>query len=171
MQSVDLSLHYPTDPVRVVEMFADHDFQARIAKKTAVKTFDIDSSGDPAGPFSLVVVRVVPADRLPDVARSVVGRELTVRQRETFTAAGPEGRTADITVDVDGVPVRLAGTETLRPDREDGGDGTSHSMHLEVTSSIPLIGGKIEKSAAPVITKALGLQESVAREWLAASST
>ncbi|GAB3565421.1 DUF2505 domain-containing protein [Spelaeicoccus albus] len=164
MHTVDFSLRYPTDPAHVPGMLADADFQAAVARATSAESFDISSDGSPDAAFTLTIVRVMAADGLPAAARSLVGDRLTVRQTEKFAApAGPERRAA-ITVTVDKAPVMVQGTETLR--RQTSGV-TEHLLHLAVTSSMPFFGSTIEQAAAPVITRALELQESAARDWLA----
>lgn len=163
MHAVDFSLHYPTAPERVPGMLADADFQRALAAAASARSFDITTDGPMDGDFTLTVVRVVAADKIPAAARALVGDELTIRQTEQFHTAGASARTADISITVDKAPASVRGSETLR-ESEPG--VTEHAVHLEVSSSLPLFGARIEQSAAPVIARALKLQESTARDWL-----
>lgn len=168
MRAVDLSLHYQADPGEVVAMLTEAGFQEMVAGAASVRLADVAAHTLPGGETSLTVIRVVSADRLPDLVRTMIGSELTVRQMEKFapTAPGRADITAGIDITVDNAPVSVTGSEVFAPSAGEPG-GTDHRLHLEVSSSVPFFGAKVEQAAAPVITEALGMQESVAREWLA----
>lgn len=173
MRAVDFSLHYPTDPAGVAAMLADKDFQATAARAASARLSEFDTRTLAGGETVVTVVRVVPADRFPDVVRTIVGPELTVRQTETFAAPSPSGAssancrvTARIGITVDNAPVAVTGSEVFTQAAGDPG-ATEHHLQLEVSSSVPFFGAKVEQAAAPVITDALRMQETVARDWLA----
>lgn len=66
-------------------------------------------------------------------------------------AADDAGYAAAITVEIKGVPVKIAGTKTLRTEK--GGCGIE--WNFDVTSGIPLLGGLIASFAASEIEKKL----------------
>ena len=111
------------------------------------------------GDTVVVVVDVVqPADGIPGYARKFVGDEINVVQREEWTSA----EHADLHVTIPGKPGQLVGSIELT---EDGGT-TTETVDAEITVSIPLVGGKIEKLIGSLLVKALRAEEKVARDYL-----
>lgn len=106
-------------------------------------------------------VFTVPADRLPDIAKKLLGDELTMTLTEAWSAAGADGsRTSTIDAAVKGVPVKVNGSETLSAE----GTGSLLSLNGEVSSSIPFLGGKISKAAEPMLDRLLAVRcEAVER--------
>jgi hypothetical protein len=108
--------------------------------------------------------RVLPADDLPEFARSMVGATLKVVETQTWGPAAADGsRSGRVEMAVAGVPVTLDGSLRLAP----GGPGTVESLDAELKARLPLIGGKVEKAAAPAIRDAIEVEGRTAREWLA----
>jgi hypothetical protein len=48
-----------------------------------------------------------------------------------------------------------------------GGAGTVHLVDGELKAHVPLFGARIEEAVKPVVTRAVALEESLGREWLA----
>jgi hypothetical protein len=63
---------------------------------------------------------------------------------------------------VAGVPIALMGTLSLAAD----GPGSVELLDSELKARVPLIGGKIEKAAAPPIENAIAIEHRTAQEWL-----
>ena len=82
------------------------------------------------------------ADRLRPFMRKVVNGLV-----DTVSAAGA----ADIAVDIKGVPVKIVGTKTLRPEK----GGSSVEWTFDITSGIPLLGGMIAAFAGDELKKNL----------------
>lgn len=97
----------------------------------------------------LEVSRKEPANP-PAAIRKFVPSTSEVSHVEDW-AADDTGYAADIVVEIKGVPVKIAGTKTLRPEK--GGCGIE--WKFDVTSSIPLLGGIIASFAASEIEKRL----------------
>jgi hypothetical protein len=86
----------------------------------------------------------------PAAIRKFVPSTSEVNHGEEWAADG-DGYAADIAVEIKGVPVKVAGTKTLRPEK--GGCGIE--WKFDVTSGIPLLGGVIASFAASEIEKKL----------------
>ena len=71
--------------------------------------------------------------------------------------------TGTVEMAVAGAPIALKGTVRLAP----GGPGTVEQLDAELKAKVPLIGGKIEKAAAPPIEEAIDIEAQTAQEWLA----
>ncbi|MCO1339516.1 proteinase inhibitor I25 cystatin [Kocuria polaris] len=155
------TLPYPADAVASV--FADREFVQEVSTKAGGRLTDFEVTGPVSGAFDLKVVRAVPTDRLPDLARKFVGATMTVTQRESWSAPAADGsRTATITIDVAGAPVDVKATQKLVA----RGSETVVELDGKVTSSIPFMGGKIASAAEPYLGKALNLQAAAAKAWL-----
>ncbi len=76
--------------------------------------------------------------------------------------AGADGsRTATLHVDFHGAPARMSGTMDLHPK----GPGSELILESEFKATVPVIGGKIEKVAAPIIISVIDAEEQTGREW------
>lgn len=115
------------------------------AMNTAIGATDctLISEDDRGGAPWLVSSRKVTVD-LPGFARKVMQPTNTVVQTDDWSAPEADGsRSCRYSVEVKGVPSRIDGTMTLRPD----GEGCVQDIEAEVKVSIPLLGGRLEKFA------------------------
>lgn len=83
--------------------------------------------------------REVDAD-VPAIAKKVLKPTNTVTEVKAWNAAT---KTATMSVDIQGAPIKVAGNIRLTP----SGTGTEYTVDFQVTCKIPLIGGQIEKHA------------------------
>ncbi|WP_138443662.1 DUF2505 domain-containing protein [Sinomonas susongensis] len=156
------TLNYPVQ--QVVAVFADEAFQRHVSELVGGKLESFTVDGDTATAFTATIVRQVPTGRLPELARKFVGEHVNVTQVETWGAPEADGsRKADITVKVAGAPVEAAAAQRLVAD----GSSTRIELTGAVTSSIPLLGGKIAQAAEPFVGKALNIEATQAAAWLA----
>lgn len=156
------TLNYPVDQVAAV--FADEAFQRHVSELVGGKLESFAVEGELAGAFTATVVRQVPTGRLPEIAKKFVGEYLNVTQVEAWTAPEADGsRQADIKVKIAGAPVDVAAVQRLAAD----GSKTRIELSGKVSSSVPLLGGKIADAAEPMVSKALNLEATQAEAWLA----
>lgn len=101
----------------------------------------------------------VPADRLPSVARGLLGGDLVIDRAESWTEAGYAG-TVEVTLN--GVPGRLDGTITLA----DTASGSELTLTGQVKVGIPLMGGKLETLIAEQVALLLDKETEFTAEWL-----
>ena len=78
----------------------------------------------------------------PAAIRKLVPATNEVSHTEDWGADG-DGYAADIAIDIKGVPVKIAGTKRLQPEK----GGCSVEWTFDVTSGIPLLGGIIASFA------------------------
>ncbi|AMM32174.1 proteinase inhibitor I25 cystatin [Sinomonas atrocyanea] len=160
--SASQTLNFPVD--RVAAVFADEAFQRHVSELVGGRLESFAVDGDVAGAFTATVVRQLPTQRLPEIARKVVGEYVNVTQTEVWGAPEADGsRQADIKVKVAGAPVDVAAVQRLAAD----GGATRIELNGTVSSSVPLLGGKIASAAEPMVGKALNLQATQAEAWLA----
>ncbi|GAB3434624.1 DUF2505 domain-containing protein [Phycicoccus ginsengisoli] len=157
------TLEYAATPAEVFAVLADVAFQE--AKCAATGAISFTASVQPQGDATVITTeRELPADGLPDFAKSMVGPTLKVVETQTWQAARADGsRTGTVSMSVTGAPIALKGTVALAVE----GPGTVEHLDADLRASIPLVGGKIEKAAAPAIENAITIEGRTAHEWLA----
>jgi hypothetical protein len=157
------TVDYPASPDDVFAMLTDERFQARKCEEVGSLSHDVAVS-QAGGATRVVTKRDLPTQDLPDFAKSLIGPRLTITETYEWAAANGDGsRTGDLTVELGGAPVTLRAKLGLAP----SGAGTRMSLDGDLKASVPLIGGKIEKSAAPAIIDGIRSEGGVGRSWLA----
>ncbi|EWT04954.1 hypothetical protein N864_19230 [Intrasporangium chromatireducens Q5-1] len=157
------TVDYPASPDEVFAMLTDERFQARKCEEAGALSHDVAVS--PAGDGTRVVTkRDLPTQDLPDFAKSLIGPRLTITETYEWAASNGDGsRTGDLTVELGGAPVSLRAKVRLAPQ----GAATQMTLDGDLKASVPLIGGRIERSAAPAIVDGIRSEAAVGRAWLA----
>jgi hypothetical protein len=160
---VTAEMHYAAAPGDVFTMLTDQAFQDRKLGQTGALSWDVEIRADGGGAV-VTSRRALPTDQVPDAFRALVGSEIKISQTETWGPAGPDGaRTGTLVVEVAGAPVRLNATLTLSP----SGGGTVERVEGDLKARVPLIGGKIERSAEPAVRAAIDAEQRIGQAWLA----
>jgi hypothetical protein len=160
---ISATFDYAATPHEVFAMLADKDFQTRkcIATGALSHSVSISAQGDRT---VIVSSRVLPTDSFPDFVKRLVGATLALTETQDWGPAGPDGaRQGRLTVDLAGAPIDLAGTLSLAP----AGGGSVESVDGDLKARMPLIGGKIEQSAAPAVESAIRAERETGQAWLA----
>lgn len=159
-------IDYPAAPAAVFAMLTDPAFQE--AKCIEAGSQRHESVVTPAGDGARVVTqRDLPAHNLPDFVRSIVGDTLSVT--ETYDWAGPTAdgaRDGSLVVEVAGAPVALRAKVRLEP----GSSSTAMVIDGDLKAAIPLLGGKVEKAAAPAVIEAIHGEGRTGKHWLVESA-
>lgn len=156
---------YAATPDAVFAVITDPAFVAEKAKSMSVggHAADVSAAGDRT---KVTSTRTLPTTDLPDIARKVVGDVLTLTEEQVWGPAAPDGsRTADLKLNVVGAPVTLRGTIRLAP----SATGARQDVKADLSAKVPLIGGSIEKAAAPAIVAGINYEVELVQEWLARS--
>ena len=157
------TIEYAATPEEVFSVLSDVKFQeAKCAATAAIKhSAGVETVGDHT---VITTMRILPSDGLPDFAKSMVGETLKVTETQDWGPAAADGsRRGTVAMAVAGAPIALTGTLAIAP----GGAGTVEQLDAELKARVPLIGGKIEKAAAPPIEEAIDIEATTAQEWLA----
>jgi len=157
------TLTYAAPPETVFAMVTDEAFQER--KCVEAGAHQHEAAVSPAGQGARVVTkRDLPADDLPDFAKSIVGSTLSVTETYEWGAAAANGsRAGTLTVEVAVAPVAMRSTVRLAP----SGSGTQITIDGDLKASIPLFGGRVEKAAAPAVVDAIRREARTGAAWLA----
>ncbi len=157
-------IRYDADPRAVFAMLTDTAFQDRKCEATGALDHEVEIEEFDDGSATITTRRTMPTDRVPDFVRSFVGQTLLVVQNDDWGPAAPDGsREGTIVVEIQGAPVRLAGSLALSPQ----GGQSVELIEGDVKASVPLIGGKIEKAVEPALLAAIKVEQREGRAWLA----
>ncbi|MEO7070110.1 MAG: DUF2505 domain-containing protein [Nostocoides sp.] len=144
---------------QVFAIIGDTEFQTSIAD-TPGSSAAVATRGDRTVVTSH---RVLPTDDLPDFVRTFVGSHLKLTEVQDWGPAAADGsRSGVLTLTIDDVPIRLDGTLSLSP----AGSGSVQSVTGELRARIPLVGGKVEQSAAPALKAGIELEFAAIRQRL-----
>ncbi|OMH23868.1 hypothetical protein BKD30_10915 [Tersicoccus phoenicis] len=147
----------------VIRAFTNRDFQQYAGAAAGGSLDDFRIDGDPAGAFTIAIVRAVAEERIPDLARSFIRGRLLLSQEEHWAAPAPDGsRTSEVSISFGSVPLKVTGTERLAA----AGDGSTLTVTGNVTSGISFLGARIAQMAEPVIAKAVRLQATAVARWI-----
>ncbi len=160
---ISSTVEYAATPDAVFAMLVNEDFQARKCAATGAKSHSVSISAH--GDRTIIVSsRDMPTDDFPDFVKNMVGATLDVTETQDWGPPGTDGaRQGELTVDIAGAPISLAGTLSLAP----GGQGTVETVEGELKARMPLIGGMIENAAAPAIQSAIRVESETGQAWLA----
>lgn len=157
------SWSYAADPERVWAMTTDQAFQDRKCEATGATSYESTVTLQGGG-ATIVAHRQMPTSYLPDQLKPFAGTSLVVVETQTWGAAAADGsREGTVEVSIKGAPVALSGTATMQPN----GSSTMLAINGELKASIPLVGGRIEKAAAPAVISAIGIESEVGAVYLA----
>ncbi len=109
--------------------------------------------------MAVVVDQTQPADGIPSFAKRIVGDEIQIVQRETWTDAS----SAALVVEIPGKPGDFKGRIDVAGDE----DGTIETVAGEIKVKIPMLGAKLEGLIGDLLKKALQSEQRVGRAWLA----
>ncbi|SDQ08686.1 DUF2505 domain-containing protein [Quadrisphaera sp. DSM 44207] len=158
-------LRYPASPAAVAALLADRSFVEDLCRSGAATAWRVDVSGSAGAAFTVATERTVPTAQLPDAARRLLGEHLVIEQVDSWQAPDAAGRrTGSTRLAVRGAPVTAAAALALAPD----GAGSREEVRGEVRASVPLLGGRVERAAEPVLLAALREQEQLAARRLRA---
>jgi hypothetical protein len=147
-------LVYDATAEAVAAMLDDVAFREEVLERQKVVRGSVDIDGD-----EVTIEQVRSADDLPSFARKLVGDEIVIVQKETWTSP----TACDVALSIPGKPGEAVGTMEL----VELGGRTTETIDLDLSVRIPLVGGKIEALIAGLFSEALDIEEKVGREWLA----
>ncbi|GAA4850189.1 DUF2505 domain-containing protein [Actinomycetospora corticicola] len=144
---------FPHPPDVVVGALTDDAFlNARLAELGGKDAALVSHDGD-----RIVLRQGVPVEFLPSVVRRFTGDDLVLDRTENW-----HGTTADVQVDVRGLPGSITGTQEVVPD----GEGSRLTVRARTEVPVPMVGGKIEGVVAEQVSELLRWEADFLRRWL-----
>ena len=99
---------------------------------------------------------------VPKFAQKIIGETAQITQTEKWTRNGEE-LSCEIEILTKGAPGGTRGTMSVRP----AGKGSSWSSDYDIKVSIPLLGGKLEKTMYEELGKGFLEEKTFNDKWLA----
>jgi hypothetical protein len=162
MRPMDIStgLDFAATPIQVYAMMTDQGYLEEVCVASQSLSYDASVNNSSTRSSRTLLS--------PESAARFTGPQLTVIEEVQWGEAGSDGaRTGTLTLTVLGQPVRLNGRLLLRP----GGRGTTVELTGELKVAIPLLGRKLEESAAPAVLAGFRTQQQVGDRWLGGETT
>jgi hypothetical protein len=147
-------LTYEASAEAVAAMLDDVAFREEVLRRQKVDQGSATVEGD-----VVTIEQRRSSAGLPGFAQKIVGDQITIVQRETWTSP----TTCDVELSIPGKPGEAVGTMRL----EESGGTTTEVVDLDLSVRVPLVGGKIESLVAAMFGEALDIEQAVGREWLA----
>ena len=158
MSAMDLSSHldFAAQPTDVYAMMTDQKYLDEVCVASGSLSYHTSVAGS-----TTKTSRTLPA---PDSAARFTGPQLTVKEDVVWGGPSSDGsRDAAVTMTVLGQPVKFRGKLRLSP----GGRGSVVDVTGELKVAIPILGKKLEESAAPAVMAGYETQQEVGDRWLA----
>lgn len=153
---ISTGLDFAAAPADVYAMMTNQDYQEEVCVASQSIRYEATVSGT-----TTHTTRTLPS---PSSAARFTGPELNVVEDIVWGDAAADGsRTGALDMTVQGQPVTLKGQMRLAP----GGRGSTVLLTGELKVAIPLLGRKLEQSAAPAVLAGFNTQQSVGDRWLA----
>ena len=147
---------FDATPGEVYAMMMSPAYQKLVCQASHAENYDVEINGS--------VSKTSRTLQAPSMVAKFTGGTLNVVETIEWQPAADDGtRTGSILIEIPGQPVRLAGTVSI--DRVDGGSAMVMAGNLRI--NVPLIGKKMEQSAAPAMAAGFRTHEYVGGRWLA----
>jgi hypothetical protein len=158
MSAMDLSSHldFAAQPAAVYAMMTDQKYLDEVCVASGSLSHNVSVDGS--------TTRTSRTLHAPDSAARFTGPQLTVNEEVVWGGPSSDGsRSGTVTMTVLGQPVKFRGKIQLSA----GGRGSVVDISGELKVAIPVLGKKLEESAAPAVTEGYKKQQEVGDRWLA----
>ncbi|QWC84070.1 DUF2505 domain-containing protein [Nocardioidaceae bacterium] len=153
------TMTYEASAEQVFEMLKSEEFREKVCSELRqTQSWDVDVTPKGEG-MDVRIEQVQETKGVPSAAKKFIGDTTTIVQTEHWTSP----RAADLGVEIPGKPGSVKGTISL--DEHNG--TTTETVSVDIKVSVPLIGGKLEKLIADLLSAAMRTEEKVGKQWLA----
>ncbi len=156
MDAMDITsrAEYAADPETVFSMLTNPDYLHQVCVASQALEHEVSVEGSRTRTSRTLAA--------PESAARFTGPRLTVVEETDWREATGIGRVGSVQLTVTGQPVSMRGEVQLSA----GGPGSIVTMTGELKVAVPLLGKKLEKSAAPGVLLGFETQERVGKTWL-----
>lgn len=151
-------LTYDAPAAEVAAMLGDPDFRREVCRAQHAESVEVEVDTTHSAGRRVRVDQSQQTRGLPSYAARIVGDRIRIVREETWTSA----EHAELTLAIPGKPGDIAGTVDLR----ESGGGTTQTVDLRATVSIPLVGGKVEALVASLLASYFRAENEVGRSYL-----
>ncbi|MFD4467982.1 DUF2505 domain-containing protein [Rhodococcus sp. NPDC058505] len=160
---IDYSARYTHSPEKVYAALTDRDYwEARMIELRKFSDNDVESFEVTDSGVDLVFHHVIPRSSLPDIAQTVMKKDMIITRKEHYSAFG-DPVTGTYEASIPAGPGSLSGTMSLF--------GTDTGSTLRTSSEakvfIPFVGGKLEQLMLVNLVDLFRTEAQVTADWLA----
>jgi hypothetical protein len=156
-------MHNDISAEAVYEMSTSKAFQERKCRDAGALSWDVQVTDAPSG-ATVKTKRKLPTVGFPSLLRKFVPSGVTSTETIIWGPAQADGaRTARLSVDFHGAPASMKGTIRVVPD---GVAASTVVVDAEFKAHVPLVGGRVEGFAAPIIMSVIDAEEATAKAWV-----
>src|SRR6476646_10191608 len=156
-------MHNDITAEQVYEMSISKAFQEQKCQDAGALSYDVTITDGPEG-ATVKTKRKLPTVGFPSLLRKFVPSGVTSTETIVWGAPDPSGvRTADLSVDFHGAPATMKGTIRVVPD----GSASTVVVDAVFKAHVPIVGGKVEGFAAPIIMGVIDAEEATGKKWAA----
>ncbi|AOW93232.1 hypothetical protein BFN03_12835 [Rhodococcus sp. WMMA185] len=159
---IDYSARYKHTPEQVYSAFTDRDYwDARIEEmrkysENHIEQFEVTDDG-----IAVVLHHILPRTSLPDIAQSVIKKDMVITRKEFYTPFG-EPTTGTYEASIPAGPGSLTGNMKLFATD----NGCTFRTTSEAKVYLPFIGGKLEQLMLVNLVDLFRTEAEVTEEWL-----
>ncbi|MEU4181945.1 DUF2505 domain-containing protein [Micrococcus luteus] len=153
----------PHPPASVTDALFSEDFHRSVAESFGGSLESFTRTGEGDGEVTLTIIRQGPTDRLPEMARKLVGGNARIEQVERWSAAATDGsRTGTTTITVPAAKATAQGSLRLAAVPA----GTEYAVTGDLQVKIPLVGSKVAQKAEPLVGKVVARAGREVSAWI-----
>jgi hypothetical protein len=146
------------------EMVCTKQYQERKCVDAGALSYEVSVHRSVDGAV-ITAKRKMPTAGFPGLLRKFVPAGVTSTETVTWGPAAADGsRSAGLHVDFHGTPASMRGSIRIVPD---GADVTLVVVDAEFKAHVPIVGGKVEGFAAPIILGVIDAEERTGQAWAA----
>lgn len=158
---IERSMHNDIGLVELFEMICTKAYQERKCVDAGALSYDVSVTRT-ADSAVIKAKRKMPTVGFPALLRKFVPAGVVSTETVTWAPAAADGsRTADLHVSFHGTPASMTGTIRMVAD----GTGSDVLVDAEFKANVPLVGGKVERIAAPIILGVIDAEEATGQAW------
>ena len=164
---IERTLTYDISPDEAVAMSCDPAFQERKCADVGALSWTVRVTALDDGSTEVSTRRKLPTVGFPSMLRKLLPEGMTSTERIVWAPAGSAVggvRTASLAVDFHGAPTSMHGRIDVLPT---AAGGATVRISADFKASVPLIGGKVEKLASPIIVDIIDSEQKSGIAWLA----
>jgi hypothetical protein len=163
---IELSYPYEHDITTVMALFMDRDYLEKKYSAIGPGPVEFVEYAQEDHLFRVAIQRELPgisAEKVPRVARRFVRDAYTLALAVQWQLDNErEAKTGSMDMRVQDVPVKIKADMGLHPQQ----GGCVQEFQVDIRSSIPVIGNKVETEAAKLVRRSLDKEHTFSQEYL-----
>lgn len=157
-------MHNDITAAQVYAMTTTKAFQEQKCEDAGALSYEVTITNGVDG-ATVKTKRKLPTVGFPALLRKFVPSGVTSTETIVWGAPDTSGmRTAQLSVDFHGAPASMKGTIRVVPD----GAASTVVVDAVFKAHVPIVGGRIEGFAAPIIMSVIDAEEATAKAWVEA---